>query len=460
VALLTHGAYRAHDLFRPDLNEFDSLVCDESPEFVYRTPRLSVTARATASARASWDVEPLDGLLRLVDRALVVPSADTEVIIQKLQERRQRLVKQASKLRSEVTEGSRISFEYKVEELEPLLSLDEFAEFAALVRRAVHADVDPENTPDEVSGSVGILRDFCGDTSLHVLAQQEFQKDGAGCMNIVRPVNGFPDFMNGPAGRAGPLIVLDATAGLDPRYLLAGGFEEERLPAAEFPNTTVVLTSSETVTKTKAHRLAPEQVALDVADQLRRHGVGSDSRVLLVTDKSSEPGIRHAVAALQRDHPDALPAIVLVDHFGNLRGKNKYINCDVVYFTQVFRRPGEYYLGLQLLLAEFDGYPRQWASKNADPWNICHCAPEVLHASMVCDLYQDLMRIVIRHDPSATARVFLPTSDPRIVTRILRLMRGVSLVLPDGKRVSAPSDKGEVAVPDSRDEAPARRSAW
>jgi hypothetical protein len=58
---------------------------------------------------------------------------------------------------------------------------------------------------------------------------------------------------------------------------------------------------------------------------------------------------------------------------------------------------------------------------------------------MVCDLYQDLMRINIRRDPTAKATVFLPTGDPRIVTRVLRLMRGVALVQPDGTVVQPPA---------------------
>lgn len=168
------------------------------------------------------------------------------------------------------------------------------------------------------------------------------------------------------------------------------------------------------------------------AARLREHRVGRASQVLVVTDKKTEPGIRDALVTIQRSQPDLLPAAVLVDHFGNLRGKNQYIECDAVYFTHVFRRPDEFYLGLELLLAGFEAYPRQWKRKNADPWQVRNRAPEVLHASMVCDLYQDLMRICIRQDPSANATVFLPTGDPRLVTRILRLMRQVALVLPDG----------------------------
>jgi len=43
VALLTHGAYRAHHMFRPALNQFDGLVCDEVPDFVYRTPKVGTS---------------------------------------------------------------------------------------------------------------------------------------------------------------------------------------------------------------------------------------------------------------------------------------------------------------------------------------------------------------------------------------------------------------------------------
>ena len=90
--------------------------------------------------------------------------------------------------------------------------------------------------------------------------------------------------MNGPDGEPRPLIILDATAHLDPRYRLAGQFDCEQLPTADFQNTTIVLTSDETVTKGKFRARWAEEVVEQFADHLQRAGVCSESKVLLEGD--------------------------------------------------------------------------------------------------------------------------------------------------------------------------------
>ena len=45
-------------------------------------------ATSTSTDRAAWEVDPLDGLLRLVDRALVVPDDEVVAAVDKLRQRR------------------------------------------------------------------------------------------------------------------------------------------------------------------------------------------------------------------------------------------------------------------------------------------------------------------------------------------------------------------------------------
>lgn len=445
VALLTHGAYQVHNLLRPELNEFDCLICDEVPDFVYRIPTLEVQARPTASDRASWDVEPLDSLLRLVGSVAVTEEGDVMESHKKLQGMREKMTKVASKLRCEVMNGERTSFEYRVEALEPMLSTEGFEEFAKHVMKAAELDADAYEGSGKVLEWLGILKDFCGDRDVSVLAQQCFKRDGDGSLRFVRPVDGWEELRTGPDGSRRPLVLLDGTAGLDPRYLLAGGFKEEQLPVCEFPNTTLVLTSEKTVTKSALKQRSAMEIVADIAVQLRRNSVGKGSKVLVVTEKDREAEILEEIGKLRQSDHKALQAEVFMDHYGNLRGKNCYIECDAVFFTHVFRRPDEYYLGLELHLAKFEGYPKQWRSKNASPWKVSERKPEILSSSMVCDLYQDLMRINIRRDPTAPAKVFLPTCEPRLLIRLLRLMRGVKIVLPDG-RIAMPTDVAKAAA--------------
>ena len=434
VPILTHGAYWAHRLFKPDANTFDGLVCDEVPDFIYRTPAIRVMTEKTFSGEASWTVEPLDAVLHIFEkgRKWRDPPAGVQAAVSKLRERREVLVKQASKLRSEVQQKDRSPFENKVADFEPLLSEDEFKSLAQFMSKAARKATSMEqvlgaldalsNEPDhdltaadepseELLDPLANLWDFCADTpAFSVLERQEFERDGGGALSIVRPVNGWDSLLLGPDGASRRSVLLDATAGIDPRYMLAGAFEEEVFPSEDFPATTLVLYSEKTVTTTTHRQKSPEVVVTEVARELGKQRVARDARLLLVTDKSMDQGLQRAVLALQRAQPGLLPDDVRVDHFGNLRGKNEYIECDAVYFTHIFRKPEDCYLGLELLLGEFEGYPRQWLTKNDSAWR--DRPPEVLARSLVCDLYQDLMRINIRHRPSAPAVGLPPDQRP------------------------------------------------
>lgn len=90
-------------------------------------------------------------------------------------------------------------------------------------------------------------------------------------------------------------------------------------------------------------------------------------------------------------------------------------------------------MGLMMLLDGKDQFPGEWTSKNRkgprkEPrertWEV---DPVLVRRAMVADLYQDTMRICIRRDPRARAHIFVPTSEPAIVVRLLRFLRGVTV---------------------------------
>ena len=466
--LLTHKAYETHALVRPEDNEFDALVVDELPVMVYRYPKLQVAPLKVRNERAvGWEVKPLDDLVVAIqDRLAEVDTSKpkgaalkkaAEVALARLGASRDSLMKRASDLMHKALAGELGRKMVKADRLAPLLGL---ADFEALVEASrIDPDDQPAGEDDETVDldpglkllrNLWVLHDFCGEAELDVFMEADFDRDGEGSFRVCRPVNGWPDLLNRPGG--GPrdaTLLLDATAGIDPRYLLAGHAAVEEVPDGEFPNTTLVLTSKKPVTKKKSQAAG----MFEVAETLVAHVAPyldqmvdpefphPKPRLLVVTAKDDKAALEKALAPFQDG--GKLPAEVPIEHFGGLRGRNDYRDFDAVYFTHVHRLPGDYYYGLELLLRDFgEPFDRQWVS--TDTWYRKHSAA-LLHRAEVADIYQDALRIGIRSDPSRRAVIFVPTSEAGLVVRLLRLFRGARLVLPDGEEVRLPLPGSEPA---------------
>lgn len=459
-ALLSHKAYETHAVVKPSLNKFDSIVFDELPALVYRYPKLRVSPLKVKNARAvGWDVQPVENVMKSVAAHLAVLDQDdpettalktVEPLLHKLESACKRLSKKASDLFHKTMGGKLQRGMVRLERLAPLLSRDEFA--ALLKVGSVQVDEDGEA---DVAGAdpslklltdLSMLRDFCGDAGLDVFMESDFDKDGEGSLWVCRPVNGWPDLLNGPDGRPRPTVLLDATAGIDPRYLLADQWDAEEAPDGEFPNTAVVLTDAKYRSKSKVKEMGALDLAGLVVEQVMpflgqmvdpayRDRHPGPPRLLVVTAKSE---MKEPLCAALRPYTKGgkLAAEVAVEHFGGLRGRNDFRDFDAVYLTHLHLYDDAFFFGLELLLREFgEPFDRQWVPKAT--W-YRKKSPALQHRAQVADIYQDTLRIGIRSDPTRRAFIFLPTSDAGLVVRVMRLFRGARLVLSDGEVLESP----------------------
>ena len=444
-ALLTHRAYETHVAVRPSLNHFDAVVFDEVPALVYRNRKVSVEAEVVRG-NARWKVSPIDDLITEVDAYLAAldPSSKKAIslkeasapVLDKLRQVCRRLTKRASNTRNEVTSQS-----FRADRIEPFLTWDEYWVVVKCTPEYdddLPADGESDEPDFKFLAHLETLRDFCGDAPLNVYLEASFDQKGNGLLRVHRPVNGWHEALTS-YGTPRPTILLDATAGIDPRYLLAGSSDVEHVPVADFPNTTIILTSERAVSKAAIRERGAVEVASKLVTDVSRWvndlvdpryvcDQPRVARLLVVTPMQLEGEVRSALDPYLRG--GTLAADVVVDHFGGLRGRNDYRDFDAVYFTNTHRYAGEWYEGLELLLRDFDGARRQWVHSNT--WRTLF-SDALRHRAQVADFYQDALRIGIRSDPDRRAHIFVPTAEPGIVVRLLRLFRGAKLVLPNGK---------------------------
>jgi hypothetical protein len=450
LALLTYRGLELQARFAPEKNNFRAIVLDEIPQFVFRYPSFTVCPKEPSRPRTTWRLDLLDDVEAAFSKLQL--SADAATAVQAVFQRartgaREDLEVRARKLRREARKGTRKPIQQRADDIPPLLSPDDFQ---TLVRHSHGRRVEEEedeyeaNVPERHPRLTDLLlrlADFAGSEHIKVYLEHSFDKSGGGSLVVCRPVNGWADLLYDHKGRARDLVLLDATAGIDPRYRLVEPGAPELLPTYDFPGTTVVLTSEKTTPKEevkgKDAREILDGVAATVEDRLRklaeeknRDGVPYKPKLLIISYQRIAKSLEDLVPSFQRD--GRLPETTSVDYFGNLRGKNTYRDYDAVVFTHIHRYQPLYYVGLALLLSGFgDEFDRQWHHKNLrekTAWN-----PDLVrYRAMACDLYQDILRIGIRSDPARRALVFIPTPESPFVVRLMRLLRGARLELADG----------------------------
>jgi hypothetical protein len=478
VALLTHQGFAVQAALKPEANHCDELWTDELPQCVFRRPTLTVK-RVNDSRGVSWSVWPLDHLISFAEDVRKEGAGqyqcDLTAIIEKLRCRQENLVKQAQKRAKQSKQGEKEKKPaynlMRVARIEPLLSRDEFVLLGKLGRKlaresAFDDSVMDEELPADHEGSsemqtksphafaeaLCVLADFCEvpDSRLDVLLWFGKAKNEP-VLKVVRPVNGWKELL-GPSTRR--VTILDASAGIDPRYLLAGQFAEEQFPKAEFPNTRVVLVPPRCKTGLKA-RSAIDKLTLEIKEQVVPY-LNSEDRLLIITSQEIEGDFRGRV-----DVSGYLPCReVQVAHFGNLRGRNDFKDCTAVYFTHPHRYDPSYYTCLGLLVdgfqsgrgkAEKTTAPDAEISSDWSPQNAWKRWDTIVARAMVSDIYQDALRIRIRTDRTAPAHIFLPTYDSAIVIRLMRLLPGAGFEVLDGPQLR--SARGDEWKPRSgRDE--------
>src|SRR5262249_23444539 len=142
------------------------------------------------------------------------------------------------------------------------------------------------------------LRDFCGEGEQEVFAEHGFgHNDGAHRerMWLHRPVDGWDDLIRAPDGNGRETVILDATAGLDPRYLLPGQFGVKQAPGWPFPNTKIVLTGD--ATKGKLAKKRPQEVVEKLVADVAPYREYLRQGLLVITHKDLAREVEPLVAA-------------------------------------------------------------------------------------------------------------------------------------------------------------------
>jgi hypothetical protein len=438
VRLLSHQGLNIQHRFGKQPLNAKALVLDELPDDVYRTAEFVVYTRATLEPE--WKCGDLDRVITLLNRVALQSQKQKKKLavdlLHRLQDRRKQLMEACSRLRVDRQKTGDFTLYTRANRFKPFLSTAECRRVLGWEREVLKQDEfdDAEaDTPD--TGALKRLLDFAGDDELDVIEEHQLHASGAFQYLVRRPINGWPDFLTERDGSPRAVLVLDATAGVDPRYLLAGGDTDEQYPEAHYPKTTLVLTSTQKSKNTLAEELAedPGAVLARVTTDFKQHAARVGPRLLVITQLEFEGTLRQGLARL---YPQAHVA-----HFGALRGRNDLIGYDAVCFTHVYRRPVASYAGLAMLLGGLDDVPRQWTAedelrrgrketdKHRAAKNPLWQRADVLQWRWVaCDVYQDAMRIALRSDPAKPTAIFIPTTNPHLVCRLIRFFPGATVI--------------------------------
>lgn len=477
LRLMTHSGLWTQQALSPHSVSAAALVLDELPDQVFRMPALKLWRK-----RGRWTCRVLDPVIDFLKE--VGLSSDGEkrkacdALREKLQQRLRLLVKTASNQYAK----RRAEHEYEVllrtDDVVPLLTPDEFTRLVGWHRsaRGGDADEDDDLVADDVGPAIKALVDFASaEPKLSVVIEQRLSRKGGFAFDVYRPLNGWPDFVFESEGKPRRVLVLDATAGVDPRYLPLHGTPEERYPEASYPNTRLVLTATTRSKQKLEEELAEnsEAVARRIAAEFAGHAkfvrkllrtekrdghevpVYAKARLLIVTAKKLRRTIARGVNKLKS--AGAFPYRFKVVHYGALRGRNDLRDFDAVYFTHLYRRPSRLYVGLVAVTTGFDGLPREWESEDVlrrgrredkkpkhPDWEI---ADVLRWRWMACDIYQDAMRIALRSNPDKPTAIFVPSTSPYLIGRLIKFLPGARVLMPGERVVSAESPPTPVADP-------------
>lgn len=226
-------------------------------------------------------------------------------------------------------------------------------------------------------------------------------------------------------------IVLDATAHLDPDYSLSGAPDLIRLETGQrFPNLTFHPSADFDLSKSKATR---DKEHADGLIKLVTDLAAKGEKVLVVTDKGREDKLREQV----REHAER----VFIDHFGNLKGDNRYRECQHIVFAFTLRWPTASYLARALwLFPEKAPVAKQWRPSMDGPNSVLK--PRGVYATSFRDsalerlriqiesieVIQAIMRTRLRTDVGAKVDVWLPSSNAQLFGALLDYFAGATVI--------------------------------
>ena len=224
-------------------------------------------------------------------------------------------------------------------------------------------------------------------------------------------------------------IILDATANIDPAYLLSNAptikrfFEDSGL---SFPNLHLRFFDDRDIHKGNVDNKFIDRI---YAQLLSEH---NESSKLIVTSKDLSPSLEKSKLSKLRS--------CSVDHYNNLKGKNDYIDCDVILFTNMLRRNEMDYLLIANEISKskkIDGYqlrlPKNWEFKRGKDgltnkfdstikFNDSFIDSVRTNVDLV-ELVQTIFRVSLRRDNSSKAYVYLPISSSGLIKKLIHYFK-------------------------------------
>lgn len=232
-------------------------------------------------------------------------------------------------------------------------------------------------------------------------------------------------------------IIFDATANIDPSYLVDGAPSIRDLFSSElrFNNLHIVFYSDRDISK--------EKVTKQNCDKLFNHlsKCHPTSKRLIVCSKDKECIAEKSINSLNDSES------FYIDHFNNLKGKNRYIDCNVIAFTNLLRRTEANYL----LMAQevFNNQSKNkeisYKFKVSNSWKLKRGVDQLTNMSDstfvfndefvdnvrtsvdVVDIIQTIFRISLRRDYQSENYVYLPISSSGLLKKIIHYFRGAKV---------------------------------
>lgn len=233
-------------------------------------------------------------------------------------------------------------------------------------------------------------------------------------------------------------IIFDATANIDPSYLVDGAPKIKHLNSLEevsFPNLHLIFYSDKDISK--------DSVTAGHCNSLFTYlsAQHPSSEKLIVHSKEKFKIVTDSISKTKGSD------LFNSDHFNNLKGKNNYLNCNVIAFTNLLRRTeSNYVLIAQEIYKTKKGNLSQKYVPNISPsWSLKRGVGELTNLSEstfvfndkfldnvrtsvdLVDIIQTIFRISLRTNYSCENYVYLPIASSGLIKKIIHYFRGANV---------------------------------
>ncbi len=233
-------------------------------------------------------------------------------------------------------------------------------------------------------------------------------------------------------------ILFDATANIDPSYLTEGAPRIENfssMPDVDFSNLNLIFFSEKDVSKEKVTKTHCDKLFGYLADHHPEY------KKLIVHSKEKMNVVQNAISDVSDSD------LFYTDHFNNLKGKNTYIDCNVIAFTNLLRRTEANYLLIAQEIYKFQSKKlnTEYRPDISTSWSLKRGVGQLTNLSDatfvfndpfldnvrtgvdVVDIVQTIFRISLRRDYNSTNYVYLPIASSGLLKKIIHYFKGAKV---------------------------------